>query len=148
MPRPPIERNVAGLPSVIVFKPAGVPARDLDQLQLAVDELEAMRLADREGLSHEQAADLMGVSRQTVGRLLETGRSKVISALVDGKAIVIGGGAYRVTPQWVRCRTCNARWSGRPGETPAHVCPQCGSAEVGVCWGNGGCGGGQRRQGQ
>jgi predicted DNA-binding protein (UPF0251 family) len=96
MPRPPIERAVAGVPRVTLFKPAGVPARELEHLQLAVDELEAIRLVDLEGLSHEQAAATMGVSRQTVGRVLEHGRAKVAEALVGGKAILIGGGQYRV----------------------------------------------------
>ena len=96
MPRPPIERAVAGVPRITLFKPAGVPARELEQLQLSVDELEAIRLVDLERHSHEQAAEAMGISRQTVGRVLERGRAKVAEALVDGKAILIGGGQYRV----------------------------------------------------
>ena len=73
-----------------------MPARELEHLRLAVDELEAIRLVDLEGLSHEQAAEAMGVSRQTVGRVLERGHAKVAEALVGGKAILIGGGQYRV----------------------------------------------------
>ena len=96
MARPSIERFVADLPRITLFKPAGVPARHLEQLPLAVDELEAIRLVDLEGLSQEQAADTMGVSRQTIGRVLERGRAKVADALVSGKAILIGGGHYRV----------------------------------------------------
>ena len=96
MPRRPIERAVAGVPRVTLFKPAGVPTRELEQLQLAVDELEAIRLVDLEGLTHEQAAAEMGVSRQTVGRVLERGRAQVAEALIGGKAILIGGGNYRV----------------------------------------------------
>ncbi len=84
------------MPRVTMFKPAGVSARDLEQLPLAVDELETIRLVDLEGLSHEQAASIMGVSRQTVGRVLERGHAKVAEALVAGKAILIGGGQYRV----------------------------------------------------
>ena len=87
MARPPIERAVGGIPRITLFKPAGVPARELEQLQLTVDELEAIRLVDLEALSHEQAAEAMGISRQTVGRVLERGRAKVAEALVGGKAI-------------------------------------------------------------
>ena len=61
-----------------------------------MDEFEAIRLVDLEGLTHKQAAEAMGVSRQTVGRVLERGHAKVAEALVDGKAILIGGGQYRV----------------------------------------------------
>lgn len=146
MPRPPIERAVTAVPPVTLFKPAGVPARDLEHLQVAVDELEAMRLVDLEGLSHEQAAEVMGVSRQTVGRVLERGRAKVAEAIVAGKAIVIGGGQYRVEPRRLLCRVCGERWVGDAGHGPAATCPACGSSDVALCWGPGGrCG---RRRGR
>jgi predicted DNA-binding protein (UPF0251 family) len=145
MARPPIERSVAGVPRVTLFKPAGVPGRELEQLQLAVDELEAIRLVDLEGLSHEQAAEVMGVSRQTVGRVLERGRAKVAEALVAGKAILIGGGQYRVEPRQLRCLSCGERWVADAEQSSAATCPNCGSTDVGVCWGPGGrCG---RRRG-
>ncbi len=85
------------MPSVTLFKPAGVPTRELEHLRLGVDELEAIRLVDLEGLTHAQAAEAMGVSRQTVGRVLARGRARVADALVGGKAILIGGGQYRVS---------------------------------------------------
>jgi predicted DNA-binding protein (UPF0251 family)/predicted Fe-Mo cluster-binding NifX family protein len=162
MARPPIERSVEGVPRITLFKPAGVPARELEQLQLAVDELEAIRLVDLEALSHEQAAEAMGVSRQTVGRVLERGRAKVAEALVGGKAILIGGGQYQVLPR-MRCFACQGLWVA-DAEDPGRVtsCPRCGSTDVGACRGPGarhgcpndrddprgpGCGhgGGQRR---
>lgn len=150
MPRPPIERAVSGVPRITLFKPAGVPARDLEQLRLGVDELEAIRLVDLEGLSHEQAAQVMGVSRQTVGRVLERGRARVAEALVGGKAILIGGGQYRVEPRRLRCGACQARWTDA-GEEPPTACPECGATDIGVCWGPGdrcGQGRGQGRGGQ
>jgi uncharacterized protein len=144
MPRPPIERAVAGVPRVTLFKPAGVPARDLEQLQLGVDELEAIRLVDLEGLSHVQAAEVMGVSRQTVGRVLERGRARVAEALVGGKAILIGGGQYRVEPRRMRCFACQARWVEPEQRDQISACPECGSADIGACWGWGGrCGEGR-----
>ena len=144
MPRPPIERSVGGVPRITLFKPAGVPARELEQLRLAVDELEAIRLVDLEGLSHEQAAEAMGVSRQTVGRVLERGRAKVAEALVGGKAILIGGGQYRVESRQMRCFSCHRRWAAGPEAEPTTSCPACGSSDVGVCWGAGDrCGGGR-----
>jgi len=135
MGRPPIERRVASVPRATMFKPAGVPAHSLEQLQLQLDELEALRLVDREGLSHEDAAAVMGVSRQTVGRVLEAARAKVAEALLDGKAIVIGGGAYRVAAESVVCRACGFRWASAPGagQQGALACPRCGSREVTLC---------------
>jgi uncharacterized protein len=149
MPRPPIERAVAGVPRITLFKPAGVPARELEQLQLGVDELEAIRLVDLEGLSHVQAAEVMGVSRQTVGRVLERGRARVAEALVGGKAILIGGGQYRVEPLRMRCFTCQARWVEPEEQEQASACPECGSPDVGACWGWGeGCGEGRGHGGR
>lgn len=135
MPRPSIERSVAGVPRITLFKPAGVPARELDRLRLGVDELEAIRLVDLEGLSHERAADALGVSRQTVGRVLERGRAKVADALVGGKAIVISGGKYRVEPPQLRCFACQEQWATRDMGPDAASCPRCGSDDVAACSG-------------
>jgi predicted DNA-binding protein (UPF0251 family) len=70
-----------------LFKPGGVPA--LAQVAMALDEFEAVRLADLEGLEHKQAARRMGVSRQTFGRVLGAARRKVAQALVLGHALRI-----------------------------------------------------------
>jgi uncharacterized protein len=137
MPRPPIERSVGGVPRVTLYPPAGVPTRALERLQLTVDELEAIRLVDLEGLSHEQAAAAMGISRQTVGRVLERGRALVADALVSGKALLIGGGQYRIEPPQWRCFSCGARWFGQEDPAAASRCPECESVDVGVCWGAG-----------
>lgn len=75
--------------SGLVYKPAGTPLRDLVQLGLQQDELEALRLCDADGLSQEQAGRRMGVSRGTVQRLVSSGRAKVARALSDGAALVL-----------------------------------------------------------
>jgi predicted DNA-binding protein (UPF0251 family) len=64
----------------------------LEEVALSVDELEALRLADLEGLYHDGAAERMRVSRATFGRIVEAARRKVAEALVHGKALKIGGG--------------------------------------------------------
>lgn len=92
MPRPLQLRKVGRLPKIHGFKPMGIPMPDLEVLSLQVDELEALRLADREGLYQEEAAARMGVSRVTFGRILQKARAKVAEALLDGKALVIGEG--------------------------------------------------------
>jgi len=96
MPRPCKSRTVHGEVAVHFFKPQGVPMRDLQGLTLGVDGLEALRLADAEGLEHAAAAELMGISRPTFSRLLAAARTTVATALVRGWAIRIDGGA--VTP--------------------------------------------------
>lgn len=65
---------------------------ELGVVRLELDELEAMRLCDLEGHDQESAGTRMGVSRGTVQRLVTTGRSKMIQALVESAALLIEGG--------------------------------------------------------
>ena len=92
MPRPRHCRRVGCLPQVNFYKPRGIPLSVLQHVNLAVDELEAIRLADLQGLYQEQAARKMNVSRQTFGRILESAHKKIADALVNGKALSIEGG--------------------------------------------------------
>lgn len=89
MPRPPCPRRIEVGPRARYFKPAGIPLRDLEEIALAADELEALRLADCEALYRELAAARMGVSRQTFDRILRRARAKVARALVQGHAVRI-----------------------------------------------------------
>jgi len=82
-------RFVAALPEVTVFKPQGVPAGQLYGVVLGLDGFEALRLVDGEGLSQEEAAVLMQVSRPTLCRVLAEARTKVARALSRGWAIRI-----------------------------------------------------------
>ena len=92
MPRPLSDRRVRGGIPVALFKPAGVPARELEEVVLGLDGAEAIRLADFEGLYQEAAARSMGVSRQTFGRILEEARRAVADAIINGKSLRIEGG--------------------------------------------------------
>lgn len=71
-----------------VFKPAGTPLYEMEQILIFSDELEALRLCDLEGLVQEEAGKKMGVSRGTVQRLLASARKKIARALVEGSALV------------------------------------------------------------
>ena len=85
--RPTQCRSVQDLPKVTCFKPDGVPRNMLQSIVLTVDELEAIRLADKEGLYQADAALRMQVSRPTFGRILEAAHKKVAEAIVDGKQL-------------------------------------------------------------
>ena len=98
MPRPPRQRVISGIPSVTVYKPAGVPARELQWINLTLDEFEAIRLIDGEGLDQEMVAERMEVSRPTVTRILGSARSKIAHVLVHGQALVIEGGPVVQAP--------------------------------------------------
>ena len=103
MTRPAKQRMIGGPPPATVYKPAGVPARGLQWTRLALDEFEAVRLIDGEGLDQAAAAARMGVSRPTVTRILGSARSKIARTLMGGQAIVIEGGPVVQAP---------AGWSG------------------------------------
>jgi predicted DNA-binding protein (UPF0251 family) len=128
MPRPCCRRRVAGEPVASIFKPAGVPARELDVVRMTLDELEAIRLADLEGLYQEQAAEQMHVSRPTLGRILESARRKVAEALVRGLSLKIEGGPIFVDRRRRRrCGACKLEWEPPSEEAGRPRCPYCQS---------------------
>jgi predicted DNA-binding protein (UPF0251 family) len=95
MPRPVKFRQVGFEPNVNYFKPVGVPMATLEEVVLTVEEFEAVRLKDVEGLEQVEAAERMGISQPTFNRLLNSARSKIADAIVSGKAIRIEGGNYQ-----------------------------------------------------
>ena len=96
MPRPCCLRHVNHAPAAVYFKPAGVPACTLEQVTLTLDEVEALRLADLQGLYQEAAGKEMQVSRATFARIVEVARKKVADALIHGKALRLAGGTIIV----------------------------------------------------
>lgn len=102
MPRPFCRRRVGWQPERFRFFPEGPEPHPSDLITLNLDELEAIRLADLEGLYQEQAAEKMKVSRPTFARILESGRKKVAEALVRGKGLIIEGGPVEIEPQVFR----------------------------------------------
>jgi predicted DNA-binding protein (UPF0251 family) len=103
MPRPKKPRFVSGYPQLEAFVPQGIPLTG--EVILSVEELEAIRLSDFEGMDQAAASELMNVSRQTYGRILGQARNKVGEALVTGKALRIEGGHYEMRgPGWRRRR--------------------------------------------
>ena len=119
MPRPCKNRFVSGQPGSVVYKPAGIPARTLEWVQLKLDEFETMRLLDHEGLDQEKVAELMGISRPTVTRIYASARKKIAEALTEGKAISIEGGPVEsrrvMSPQQGGPAGCQGRRRHRGG---------------------------------
>jgi predicted DNA-binding protein (UPF0251 family) len=103
---------------------------ELEEVALSVDEFEALRLADLEGLYQDGAAGRMGVSRATFGRIVEAARRKVAEALVHGKALKIGGGPVAWGGQRsFRCESCRREWSLPFGTGRPDACPGCGGVD-------------------
>ncbi len=144
MPRPPKKRNIDFLPDLTYFKPAGVPLKNLREVCLGFEELEAIRLKDLEGLEQEACAVRMGISRPTFHRIIVQARHKLARALIEGKAIRIEGGNYHLSQRLLHCSKCG--FTGRavdpekgtserdaPAKCPRdrkESCPRCGSENV------------------
>ena len=113
------------------FKPECKKGGKIKEIIVTLDEFEAVRLADLEGLYQERAAEKMNVSRQTFGRIIETAHKKVAEALVQGKALRIEGGEFEMASmREFRCHDCQHSWdlpygTGRPGN-----CPSCKSGNI------------------
>ncbi len=131
MARPRNCRRVGSMPGSNYFKPRGIPLSTLEEVVLSVDEFEAIRLADMEGLYQEQAAERMKISRQTFGRIIESARKKVAEALVTGKALKIEGGEVEMASRRrFRCEECRHSWEIPYGTGKPANCPACESGNV------------------
>ena len=134
MPRPPKKRYVKHRPRISKFAPMihnKVP-NNLNKISLTLDQLEALRLADLEGLSQEEAARMMNVSRQTFGRIVEQAREVVANALINGKSIeIVSDEHIEIIERNLKCIECGHEWE-QDGILyhDKILCPECSSMEV------------------
>jgi uncharacterized protein len=96
MTRPKCCRKIRCGPDATYYKPRGIPVSLLEEVHLTLDEFEAIKFADFEGLYQEQAANRMNISRQTFGRIIESAHKKIADVLIHGKALKIEGGEVEV----------------------------------------------------
>jgi predicted DNA-binding protein (UPF0251 family) len=132
--RPKRKRLVRFNPEITYFKPIGIPLRSLQEENLTLDELEAVRLADLEKLDQEESSKKMDVSRVTFLRIIHSAHHKIAKALIYGKALSLKGGEY-VMPN-LDGRGPLGRGGGRRGFAPGGgqglggsadcICPKCG----------------------
>jgi len=90
--RPKKPRTVKIIPKIERFSPRGKPGRP-DEIELSIDEFEALRLADYQGLSQKEASKSMQISQQTFSRILKKAHKIVAEAIATGKIILIQGGS-------------------------------------------------------
>jgi len=121
VPRPFKARMIYGEFAADYYKPCGRRLSELQEIYLEADEIEALRLADLEGNYQNDAADKMGVSRQTFGNIIKNARQKVADALINGKAIRLNppaGGRHR-------CGRCGQPWAQTGPVPEMDECPEC-----------------------
>ena len=139
MVRPRRTRRISFQPDVTYFKPAGIPMLHLKETVLSFDELEAIRLVDSEGMEQSKAGKKMKISQSTLSRLLREGRKKLADAIIQGNAIKIQGGNFKMVQPTGRGlglgRGRGAGGRGRMGGFAAGpsgncICPKCGYKET------------------
>ncbi len=89
MPRPRLQRRLRRSPSVTFYKPQGIPLRQLKEIELSLEEWEALRLKYVDGLDQHESATKMNTSQSTLQRILSSAQNKIGRAIVQGDAIKI-----------------------------------------------------------
>lgn len=130
MPRPFRFRRVRCRPNSNYFKPRGIPLDSLEEINLNIDELEAIRLADLEEMYQEDAAKKMNVSRQTFGNIIASAHKKIADSLVNSKALKIEGGVVKMLERHFVCYDCKNEWSLPYGSGSPNDCPKCKSKNI------------------
>lgn len=129
MARPKNNRFVKQPPVFTDFKPIGIRGKNLERVFLSIDEYEAIRLADKLGLSHEDAAQKMEISRSTFSRLILKARQKIADFLINGKALSIEGGKFYFRNNLFKCNDCGNLFRTAIDDTP-EKCPDCKSNNI------------------
>ena len=124
MTRPICCRKINCLPDVNYYKPKGIPSSMLEEVNLKLDEFEAIKLADYSGMYQEEAAQKMNISRQTFGRIIESAHQKIADALINGKALKIEGGLVEVGNK-IECKKCHHTMENSALEKDLVECPKC-----------------------
>lgn len=129
MARPKKPRIIKGPPIFNQFKPSGIPMRQLEQIELSIEEYEAIRLADYRGLDQDEAAKRMEISRPTFTRLIEKARKKASAMFVEGKGLFINGGSIHFNENIIKCLDCG-HVAKVNIEKVLKKCEECGSASI------------------
>lgn len=135
MPRPVKWRKIEKVPEVMQFNPQVKDPSLAGENVLKLEEIEAVRLKDLEGLEQGKCAERMEISRPTFQRVLISAREKIADSLVHGKTIRIEGGKYTRAIHPVRCLDCGRVWEESAENTdrcgdPDYVCPVCSSEHI------------------
>ncbi len=124
-PRPFRCRKISTEAKVKYFKPRGIPLCELEEVVLTPDELEALKLADFDLLYQADAAEKMGISRQTFGNIINSAHKKIVDAILNGKAICINGLSEKLLFEKHECPKCGYKWETNASDI--QKCPECGN---------------------
>jgi len=138
MARPVKWRKIEHIPQILRFYPESAGFAAVGENILRLEEIEAIRLKDLEGLEQEECATRMEVSRPTFQRILISARKKIADSLIQGKEIRIDGGFFTRGNCLVRCARCGREWIERleaieSGNGKHLVCPRCRGTRLQCC---------------
>ena len=118
------------MPDVNYYEPKGIPCSLREEVNVSLDELESVKLADFDGLYQEVAAARMNISRQTFGRIIVSAHQKIADALLHGKALKIEGGSVEMAVTGKnRCSNCNRRLASTTRSS--EKCAKCSKLQQG-----------------
>ncbi len=137
MARPTKWRKIENMPTIPFFVPSKTDIAEVAENILKLEELEAIRLKDLEGLEQGECAEKMEVSRPTFQRILLSAREKIADSLINGKTIHVEGGNFTLNICPVKCISCGREWSEsyenmeiiKRGD---FTCPDCGATNI-IC---------------
>lgn len=131
-PRSRTPRKISKPPKIKGFKAYGGELGEQKQsaINLLLEEYEAIRLCDYDHLNHQEAAELMGVSRPTFTRIYASALEKIAHSFVLGRGIIIEGGHIYFDSNWCYCKDCESKFSNPSKRDEKITCPLCGSLEV------------------
>ena len=130
MARPHKSRKISNPPKMKGFKPYGMPMCKIEPVILKYEEYESIRLVNYDKLPQDQAAVQMNVSRPTFTRIYNNALEQVAKAFIEGKAIEIEGGNYKMDKDWYRCRKCFKLIEGLENHTKCKNCTLYGENEL------------------
>lgn len=129
MPRRRRLRRVVAPPGFRGYRPYGVSKGSKESIELLYEEYEAIKLADYDLMNHQEASELMGVSRPTFARIYESARRKIAKAFVETNEIKTVYGNAWMDKNWFVCNGCYVRFT-IPKTIKKHNCPICSSGNI------------------
>lgn len=132
MPRCKKLRMVDFIPDNRCFIPTNVVGRIIEEVVISIEEIEAIRLSDLENLDQDNCAEKMNISRSTFQRVLNSARSKIADAILNGKVIKIEGGNFTRNICYLKCNDCGNEWTDSYENymNEFNKCPKCESGNI------------------
>ncbi len=137
-------RKILGPPAIKGLLPRrrGGGVVNSEPVVMLLEEYESIKLCDYDLMNHNEASQIMGVSRPTFTRIYSSARQKVAKAFVEVSEIIVEGGKVYYDSEWFQCEECGCDFNHHDKMTTPEKCPLCGSSKVKNIVSNENCEGG------